>query len=362
MTADAAGGVWTYALDLIRSLADFGIDTTLCTLGPPPSTSQQRDAASVPKLDLQCTSLSLDWTAHGPQELDDAADDLKQRATECGAGLIHLNAPGHAGIRPWSKPLVVAAHSCVATWWRAMSRDRLPADLGWRRRRTAAGLELADAIIVPSRSFATTLVTEYGDLPTLSVVPNSRWSAPVSSAVRTHILTAGRLWDPAKNIRMIDAVAGRTGMTVLAAGSQHGPNGERITLRYLRHLGTLPAMALCNIYAQTRIFVSVPHYEPFGLAVLEAAQAGCALILSDIPTLRELWNGAAVFVDPSRYDDLATSLERLHSDERGPQNLGELARLRASSFTPRRTAAGVLDTYDTAYRSFHRLPSATTVN
>ena len=37
-------------------------------------------------------------------------------------------------------------------------------------------------------------------------------------------------------------------------------------------------------------------YEPFGLAVLEAAQAGCALVLSDIPTFRELWDGAALFV------------------------------------------------------------------
>ena len=44
------------------------------------------------------------------------------------------------------------------------------------------------------------------------------------------------------------------------------------------------------------IFVSVSRYEPFGLAVLEAAHAGCALVLSDIPTFRELWQGAASFV------------------------------------------------------------------
>ena len=50
--------------------------------------------------------------------------------------------------------------------------------------------------------------------------------------------------------------------------------------------------------ARTAVFVSPALYEPFGLAVLEAAQAGCALVLSDIPTFRELWDGVALFVAP----------------------------------------------------------------
>jgi hypothetical protein len=41
-----------------------------------------------------------------------------------------------------------------------------------------------------------------------------------------------------------------------------------------------------------------PSVEPFGLAVLEAAQAGCPLVLSDLPGFRELWDGAALFRRP----------------------------------------------------------------
>jgi glycogen(starch) synthase len=40
------------------------------------------------------------------------------------------------------------------------------------------------------------------------------------------------------------------------------------------------------------------RYEPFGLSVLEAALSGCALVLGDIASLREVWGGAACYVRP----------------------------------------------------------------
>lgn len=43
------------------------------------------------------------------------------------------------------------------------------------------------------------------------------------------------------------------------------------------------------------IYVHPALCEPFGLAVVEAAQAGCALVLSEIAPLRENWEGAALF-------------------------------------------------------------------
>ncbi len=53
---------------------------------------------------------------------------------------------------------------------------------------------------------------------------------------------------------------------------------------------------MATAYAAATVFASMARYEPFGLAVLEAAQAGMRLVLSDIPTFRELWDGAAIFV------------------------------------------------------------------
>ena len=71
------------------------------------------------------------------------------------------------------------------------------------------------------------------------------------------------------------------------------------------------------------------RYEPFGLAVLEAAQAGCALVLSDIPTFRELWNGAAQFVPPG--DDAARSPCAIDALRATPTRAPPRARPRASA-------------------------------
>ena len=98
--------------------------------------------------------------------------------------------------------------------------------------------------------------------------------------------------------------AGRTGPPSRRAPSRR--SAASTMAHVARHLARQP------------IFVSTALYEPFGLAVLEAAQAGCALVLSDIPTFRELWDGAARFV-PARDDGaLACAIERTRRTTRRP--------------------------------------------
>jgi glycosyltransferase involved in cell wall biosynthesis len=76
-------------------------------------------------------------------------------------------------------------------------------------------------------------------------------------------------------------------------------------------------------------YVSVALYEPFGLGVLEAAQAGCPLVLSDIPSFRELWAGAAIFVPPDDEQEIARSLAMVMADEGLRDRLSRRARYRA---------------------------------
>jgi hypothetical protein len=129
MSVDAVGGVWTYALELAAALASEGVEIDLAVLGPPPSETQRARAVGVPGLRLSVTGLALDWTAKTEAELDRIAWELREAATACGADLVHLNAPAHAGFVQWDLPLAVAAHSCVATWWRAVRGGPLPPDL-----------------------------------------------------------------------------------------------------------------------------------------------------------------------------------------------------------------------------------------
>jgi phosphatidylinositol alpha-mannosyltransferase len=93
------------------------------------------------------------------------------------------------------------------------------------------------------------------------------------------------------------------------------------------------------------VFVSAASFEPFGLAVLEAASAGCALILSDMGSFRELWEGAALFVPVRDEDAYVEAIEMLIRDPDRRQRLGEAASRRAVRYTPQAMADGMLAIY-----------------
>jgi glycogen synthase len=93
------------------------------------------------------------------------------------------------------------------------------------------------------------------------------------------------------------------------------------------------------------VFASPARYEPFGLAVLEAAQAGAALVLSDIPTFRELWDGAAVFLDPDDAESWAATLHRLAGAPGMAADLGQRAKLRSYRYDVRAMVDRTLDLY-----------------
>ena len=160
------------------------------------------------------------------------------------------------------------------------------------------------------------------------------------------VFTSGRLWDDGKNVRLLDAAAARTPVPLYAAGPLTGPNGAAIgDLQGLRALGTLTPVQIQDWLARASIYASSALYEPFGLGVLEAAQAGCALVLSDIPTFRELWQDAAVFVDPRRPEAFAAAFDRLTEDQAELHRFGGLARARAAAFTVEKMARGVAAIY-----------------
>jgi glycosyltransferase involved in cell wall biosynthesis len=87
------------------------------------------------------------------------------------------------------------------------------------------------------------------------------------------------------------------------------------------------------------VFASPARYEPFGLGILEAAASGCALVLGDIPSLRENWDAAALFVPPDDRAAWRSTLGCLIADDQRREALGAAARQRAGRFTSERMAA-----------------------
>jgi glycogen(starch) synthase len=164
-------------------------------------------------------------------------------------------------------------------------------------------------------------------------VHNGRAAPPVCAGPRRRaVLAAGRLWDEGKNLAALDDAAARLDAPVYAAGPLTGPHGTAIGFAHLHALGTLDGARLAEQFSSLAVFAAPARYEPFGLAVLEAAQAGMALVLSDIPTFRELWDGAACFVDPGDPDQLSDTLRGVLDDAPACARLGADARRRAGNY------------------------------
>jgi glycogen(starch) synthase len=345
MTADAVGGVWTYALDLAEGFAEHGVRVTLAVLGPAPDPAQRAQAEAIPGLVLVDTNLDLDWTAATPRALASAADGLWTLVRDSDADLVHLNSPALAAGQDFDRPVVSVAHSCLATWWGGVRQTGMPEDFRWRTQRHWQGLLASDAVIAPSGAFADDTARTY-EIPRPFVVHNGRRApAMFTWPKRRAVCTAGRLWDDGKNIAVLDAAAARIDAPLLAAGPLRGPNGEQRRLDHAQALGSMPAQAVRRTFAQARIFASASLYEPFGLAVLEAAQARCALVLSDIPTFRELWDGAALFAPARDPQAFASAIQGLLDDPEQAERLARTAAERAERYSVAAMVGGVLDVY-----------------
>lgn len=348
MTADCVGGVWSYALDLAGSLIEAGVKVTLVTLGPAPGAAQRAKARRIDGLELVHTGLPLDWTAKARDEIENGAAALAAVARWAEADLIHLNHPAF-GVGDFHAPVIAVAHSCVATWWRAVRGGALPEDFAWRSELVQAGYQRAAAVLAPSAAFARMTAEAYRLFRQPIVVRNGR-SHPTKDRPRrgksaAFAFTAGRLWDDGKNLCALDRAAGRLRHPVLAAGPTTGPNGAAIQFERIRALGTLDFNALDHWLRRAPLFVSTARYEPFGLCVLEAAQRGCALVLSDIPSFRELWDDVAEFAPADDDEAIAAAIDRVLRDDAHAKRLAAAARKRARRYSVEAMRSATLGVY-----------------
>ena len=355
LVTDAVGGVWTYSVELARALQPLGIEATLAVMGPAASSAQREAATGLRVIDK---GLPLDWIEPDRDALRRAGDALADLARIEAADVVQSNSAALLAECKFDQPCVAVQHSCVASWWSAVRGTSLPEDFVWRRDLTQAGLQRAAAVVAPSVAFAAETARIY-DVPSpVAVVHNGRRAPSLQSLPPGEfVFTASRLWDEGKNVATLDAAAARLEVPVQAAGATRGPNGASIALEHVEPLGELSESRLAGLYAARPVFASAALYEPFGLSVLEAAQAGCALVLSDIPTHREIWDGAAIFVPARDAEAFARALEDVLADPDERQELGQLARSRAGLYSPERMAGGMADIYSRVARP-HFMPTA----
>lgn len=282
---------------LARGLDAKGCHVTVATFGPQPG--------ELPK-DIRWFhhTSKLEWQHEPWTEIEAAGEWLRSLVTREQPELLHFNTLCHGDLK-WGRPLVTTIHSCVPTWWSDVKQSALPAEWERYRQVVSKSLQAASLLITPTRALLSSLEDAWPlDFKNALVIPNGVDPAHFHMARKeSFVLSAGRFWDEAKNLQALQSVALSLEWPIYLAGEVDAKSNCRL-------LGQLKPDELARWYARASIFLSTAKYEPFGLAVLEAAMAGCALVLSDIPSLRENWSGAALFFQPGQLDATLKELIR----------------------------------------------------
>ncbi len=346
---DAVGGVWTFSLDLARGLLAAGHEAELAVVGC--TFPDSRRATVPPGLRIHRCDDPLEWEPGGtPAAGDDpCAAWLAEVAITREAEVVQTCSYRHAAagqLRDAGVSTVLTAHSDVVTWWHAVLDADPPAEYDAYRRNVAAALASADQLVTPTAAHAAQLADAFPTLrhrphPPLVIhngitgvtVMSRDATRPVDSdhEKRAGVVTLGRLHDPGKNIGVLSAAAAELHGRLTLIGPAN--DADRAAMPAARWTGELAPADVQRELANALIYAGSSRYEPFGLAPLEAAARGCALVLADIPTFREVWGDAAVYIDSLDPDAWADRLRDMLDHPDATRRAGHLARHRAQRYT-----------------------------
>ena len=318
ITTDTVGGVWTYTKELSEGLLMQGHDVLLISMGRKPSIDQQswaRYAEGRWKRNFSYlpTEHSLEWMQSNVTCYSAVESMLMAQVETWRPDVLHLNQFCY-GALPTYIPKLVVAHSDVISWSQ-VCRGEMPHDSAWFRhylKVVSRGLAQAHAVVAPTRWMMNSLCSNY-DVPAYcAVIANGR-AIPrlhASRLKRVQAATIGRVWDEGKNVRMLEEVDAP--MPLLVGGELSLEAEPSFTSLRLQLLGQLSEDGALRLFAETSIYIVTSRYEPFGLAPVEAALSGCAIVAHDIASLREVWGKNAFYF--SSASELTELLHTLHAD------------------------------------------------
>ena len=318
VTADTIGGVWTYTRELVSGLIRRGVRVTLVSFGDIPRLEQTEWMDGLANLDYRPTAFKLEWMQDCESDLAASADYLESVIRESKPDLLHLS-QFYYGALKCNVPRVVVAHSDVVSWWTEVRRQEPPDSdwIRWYRAAVSRGIAKANAVVAPSMWMLEQIALHYAKPRFGSVIFNGRNPLLFNPHVSKDelIVTVGRLWDSGKNASLL--LQQEMPAPVTIAGSERHPEskGTAFDGKDTRHgVHFEPHQnekQLIHLFARAPIYAATSRYEPFGLAPLEAALSRCAIVASDIPPFRELWEDAAVFFRSNDAQSLREALEPL---------------------------------------------------
>ena len=350
ITTDTVGGVWTYTKELTEGMLAQDHSVMLVSVGREPSTDQlawvrRVEASAAHSFCYVATIHPLEWMQTNAACYSAAKPVLLRFIRSWRPDILHLN-QFCFGALPTDVPKIVIAHSDVMSWSEAC-RGQLPAESSWfnhYRQVTSEGLAQANAVVAPTRWMMKALCAHHAVAPHRQVIANGR-ALPKRIAAgsrKLQAVTIGRVWDEGKNIRVLEEI--RSPMPVLVGGELCLESEPPFSSTRLELLGQLSEEATLQLFAESSIYIATSRYEPFGLAPLEAALSGCAIVAHDIPSLREVWGRAAYYFQSP--DALERLLHALHRDNALLARAALRAQTRAHTLFSR---SGMIDAYLALY-------------
>lgn len=218
---------------------------------------------------------------------------------------------------------------------------------------------LVDHFIVPSQAVKNDLVKLFSVNPScISVVYEgvSETYHPSPNKKKDYILAVSTI-EPRKNFKsIIDAyiylkkfhhikedlvIVGKKGWSCNDVLSI--PNELRKNIIYK---GYVPEKILIEIYQNAKLFVYPSFYEGFGLPVAEAMACGCPVVTSNVSSLPEVAEEAAIFVDPHNVNDIADAILRILQNENLALSLTEKGLRQVRKFSWAKCAIDTIKVYD----------------
>lgn len=194
----------------------------------------------------------------------------------------------------------------------------------------------AAAVTSPSRFLAELMCVRGCPLP-IQLVPNGHWPrARLVEARRNRVLVVTRMF-PRKGVQhFIEAVRslGTDWEFVIAGDGPYRAELEALAnsvANHVRFVGFVDCDTLRALYDSSRILVFPSLQENFPMVLLEAMDAGCAVVTTDAEGCAEVVGDAGLVVARGRPEGIRAALERLMADPALVADLSRRGQARAAA-------------------------------
>ncbi|MFN2540323.1 MAG: glycosyltransferase [Mycobacteriales bacterium] len=217
-------------------------------------------------------------------------------------------------------------------WWRYVD-PLVPLATSFSLRRDL--LQMADLVVCLARDEIEQVQTTYGvPADRIRLVPATASSAFRSATpdlflervgIDDPVLCVARV-EPRKNTLALVRAAREVGLPLVLIG-ELDPNHASYCAAVMSELDRLPAAAhipflapddplIPSAYAAARVHALVSHSEQIGVSSLEAGLAGATLVVSQLPSTREVFGELAWYVDPHDQRSIEAALQAAYAAPR----------------------------------------------